>query len=684
MSASQEGWRTLRPEDLPHLGDVWRRAPAQRPALDPGLLWWDVTHGRASTPAELASTALPLLVQARDDQTTAKLSEHGLFGVPMPSDTLERFCTGFVSPAHLARLVTAAQRVQLASAATASALAETVVPSSPAASLPPTEAWSRPLVGVIDDGCAFLNPCFAETASGRADGEPGRSRVRWLWDQDRVASSRTMGSWGSTSFGYGAELTAAGFDTAHAAARAGQELAGYHAIEYLVDGVGQAPLLSHGTFVSGLVAGNLDGLLHHGTGYRGHGPAVNSPIAFVGLPRAAMTDTSGRSLAMHLLSGIRYVLSKAARTQPVVINVSLGHHGGPHDGSDPLSGALSALVAGEWRRGRPLVIVTGAGNGYESNTHAHWQNHADGLPHGVSAQWFWDLPAGDPTDSYMNIWSEHPLNASVTTPAGKASSVTVAPHDAAVYWKQGRAIGLVANLAGAATGTGCVIQVAVAPTQTADGGAGAPAGAWALALQNPNAESCDWDAWVDRDDAPFGQRATSRAQSTLRDADSQARVVSARRTLNGLACPEHMLVASAALLGGDALCTYSASGGGRAGLADYRPLLAMPADESAAVQGLPGPGVLSGSVQRVGGTSVASALLARQAIAFLAMTPKPADPKAFRHGLMRSLSLDSTVLGDELRVGAGVARMHLFSGSPDDAPTTAPANSASAAGPLPS
>ena len=135
-----------------------------------------------------------------------------------------------------------------------------------------------------------------------------------------------------------------------------------------------------------------------------------------------------------------------------------------------------------------------------------------------------------------------------------------------------------------------------------------------------------------------------------------------------------MLVASAALLSGDALCSYSASGGGRAGLADYRPLLAMPADESAAVQGLPGPGVLGGSVQRLRGTSVASALLARQAVAFLVTTPRPADPAAFRQGLMRALRPDPTVLGDDLRAGAGLARIHLFGGSPDNASaTSAPA-----------
>jgi hypothetical protein len=650
VSSAPEGWQALRPEDLPHLGDVWRRTPAERPALDPGLLWWDVTHGRASAPTGSAPMALPALVQAREGQAAAGLSEHGLFGMPALSDSLQRSGTGFVHPDDLARLIDASHRVQLASN-----VAVPAAHSGAAMASPTGDAWSQPLLGVIDDGCAFLNPCFS-------DAEPGRSRVRWLWDQDRVASSCTDGSWAATGFGYGAELTAAGFEAAHAAKRKGREIDGYRAIGYLVDRVGQTPVLSHGTFVAGLAAGDLDGLLHPSTGYRGNGPAADAPIAFVGLPHAAITDTSGRSLATHLLAGIRYVLSKAARTQPVVINVSLGHHGGPHDGSDLLGSTLNELVAGEWGQGRPLVIVTGAGNGFESHTHAHWQADPNGLPEGVAARWFWDLPAGDPTDSVMNIWSDRELVVGVATPGRNTASVEVAPHEAAVYWRQGRAICLVVNLPRPATGAGCLIQVAVAPTEILGSGVGAMAGAWSLALHNPHASPCRWDAWVDRDDAPFGWHAAPRAPSTLRDADPQARVVSARRTLNGLADPRVMLVASAALQDSGALCSYSASGGGRSGGDDWRPLVTLPADESASVQGLPGPGVLGGSVQRVGGTSVASALLSRQAVALLHAEPKPVDAAALRQALLDSLSPDSSPC-DELRAGAGVARAHLFSGT---------------------
>lgn len=667
MSATQEGWRALRSDDLPHLGDVWRVAPAERPPLDPGLLWWDTRHGRTLTPSELASTALPVLIQARDGKTAASLSEHGLFGAPTLNNTLQRFSTGFVRPADLARLVGAAQSVQLASAAAVPALAHTIAPVSAAASPIVGDSWTHPLLGVIDDGCAFLNPCFAESTSARTNGEPSRSRVRWLWDQDVQAASRSTDSWRSTAFGYGAELTAAGFDTAHAP---GEELAGYRAIEYLVDGVGQAPSLSHGTFVSGLAAGDLDGLLQAGTGYSGGGPAADAHIAFVALPRAAFADTSGRSLAVHLPNAIRYVLSKAARTQPVVINASLGHHGGPHDGSDLLSGALTELVEAEWQNGRPVVIVTGAGNGFDSRTHAHWQNQPNGLPQGVPARWFWDLPAGDASDSFMNIWSDRELGVGMTAPGGVESSVQVVPHQAAIYWSQGRAISLVANLPRPATGAGCLIHVAVAPTDVLHNVVGAMAGAWSLVLQNSRAEPCRWDAWVDRDDAPFGSRAVPRAPSALRDADPQARVISERRTLNGLANPALMLIASAARLDNGALCAYSASGGGRAGRDDYRPLVAMPADESAAVQGLPGPGVLGGSVRRVSGTSVASAVLSRQAVAVLHANPTPADAAAFRRELLDLLAPAPTALGDEFRAGAGVARSHLFSGTPSSASIT--------------
>ena len=117
-------------------------------------------QARTLTPSELASTALPVLIQARDGKTAASLSEHGLFGAPTLNNTLQRFSTGFVRPADLARLVGAAQSVQLASAAAVPALAHTIAPVSAAAAPATTPRSAAQRVSRVVENCLTRSSKF--------------------------------------------------------------------------------------------------------------------------------------------------------------------------------------------------------------------------------------------------------------------------------------------------------------------------------------------------------------------------------------------------------------------------------------------------------------------------------------------------------------------------------------------
>lgn len=644
MSVPSDGWHELLPQHLKFLRTIWKAESGSALQLDPHLLWWDVTRGRHFTPAGI-SVKLPILVEAKKGQKVDALDKHGLERRPALRDHLDTVTTGFVKPKNLARLINAAGRLELALAATPSNLE----PPSAIVGGPPT---TLPLIGVIDDGCAFLNACFLPAAPAvRRTGLP-TSRVRWFWDQsNRAPDPGRDPLWDATKFRYGAELTPKGFETAGLAAQLGGESAGYRAIEYLVDAVGELPLHSHGTHVTGLAAGVVDGLAPWCTTTDG-GAASRADIAIVKLPPSTITDTSGRSLALHLLNGVRYVLSKATPKQPVVINLSLGHHGGPHDGSDVLSKALRGLVASEWARGRPLVLVTGAGNSYESGTHAHWLADRQGLPAKKTAHWKWDVPAGDGTDSFLNVWSDKSLRLGLSDPDGQQLP-TLEPGHASVLWRNGKAIALATNLENSANGAGAHIHIAVAPTQVMDCGAAASPGYWPVSVINKHSTYCRFDAWVDRDDAPFGPLESPRAPSRLLDSNPSAAVVSRERTLNALAEPRITLTAAAAFLGSSNISPYSASGGGRYGNLTRLPLLALPADENEASLGLPGPGTQTGTLQRIGGTSVSSALLTREVVDCLATANTPADWNSMIDSLLDVLLRPP--YGSDLRHGAGVA-----------------------------
>jgi Subtilase family len=637
-----DDWSELTAQDLPWLGRLWALPLNEQPPWDPNLIWWDLTAGRHFTPPGPVHD-LPVLAQARPGAGggLAALEAAGLFGVaPEIAKRSNPFFTGFVRPSDLERLLQAAERVQIGLAAVP------LVFAGPSDTYEPlVEQRRKPLIGVIDDGFAFLNKCFAEDP--KQPGSP--SRLRWLWDQGRAQEEAQNRHWTATPFGYGAQLTNLGFADAQAAALRYNEAAGYRAIDYLVDQAGLLPRYSHGTHIAGLAAGAIDRLIDWCASGNG-GVANGSDIAAVALPAASVADTSGRSLVVHVLNAVHFILSRAQTGQHVVINLSLGQYGGPHDGSAMLAHALAELVQREWatKKGRRLVITIGAGNGYLSKTHGH-----SVLAAGGTQQFVWHLPTSDPTDTLLEVWSEAPsLHARITASSGQAA--TVALGKAQVLRRSGQVVACANNLVSTALGDGPLLHVAAAPTRPLDGGSGSSSGDWAIELNNPSNKACSLDAWVDRDDAPLGSIGITRPQSRLFNAPGGTAFVSDVRTMSGMAEPKWLVVAGASVLKSKGVAPYSASGHGRAGLT-RTPWVAMPADESPAVPGLPVPGVVSGAVERLSGTSVASALLAREAANILAAPHPPTDWTAFRATLIDAVVPPGTKPPPDPRVGAGVA-----------------------------
>lgn len=323
-------------------------------------------------------------------------------------------------------------------------------------------AIARTVVGIIDDGCAFAHPAFL--------GAGDLPRTRFLWDQDDRRAEDAY--WKRPSeFGYGAELGPQAIEAATALARRG-ELEPYRLLRYgrfrlepdvhsssPLDIEGAVPqgvqaMATHGTSVMDLAAGyppapraqrapgawpqdvqgrtdfqdagrnalaaRIEALVHSmptrpleiDRVLASLDTADQWRMVFVQLPTRTVADTSGGSLAVHVLDGVRYILRSAGlipyehlgtapkqgifNGNPVVINLSWGATGGGHDGTSILERAL--LERAE-QANHPCWIVVAAGNAHRARTHAEME-----LKPGGRRSLSWVVGPDNPLEAFLELW----------------------------------------------------------------------------------------------------------------------------------------------------------------------------------------------------------------------------------------------------------------------------------------
>jgi len=194
------------------------------------------------------------------------------------------------------------------------------------------------IVGVLDTGIDWKHQDFKNA---------GGNRIRYLWDMSTTGNP-------PPGFSYGTEYTKAQLD-----ANQCQQIDGD-------DGGG------HGTHVTGTAAGNGGALPNY------IGMAPESDILFVkGYINGGFPNT-------NTVDGCNYMFQKAQQIgKPAVINLSLGGHLGPHDGTSLYEQALSNLT------GNGKIIVAAAGN--EGGNPIHLSYSVAGSSYNDANETFFEL-----------------------------------------------------------------------------------------------------------------------------------------------------------------------------------------------------------------------------------------------------------------------------------------------------
>jgi hypothetical protein len=361
------------------------------------------------------------------------------------------------------------------------------------------------------------------------------------------------------------------------------------------------------------------------------------------------------------------VLYQAGPGTRVVINMSVGIHGGPHDGSSLIGLALQEVLE---RLRHDIAITVAAGNSAQER----WSSTGQLAP-GQEAERVLRVMPFDRTDSFLELWwaatpvpeaqaeiSAGELQLQVLPPTGLPGSGWLAAGQAFQHTTpSGAPVYALSHLRYSALGDGPMALLSMAPTH-GERGTALP-GRWTIRLRNAGQTVLAFDAWVQRDEPPY--RTDDPIQPSFDDFAEQR--VGEGCALNDLACGALVLAVGAARLVDGQESPYS--GRTRDGTLSARPkvrfdadLLAV-ADESRQAIGLFAAAVRSGEVFRMGGTSVAAPVVARK-IANAWMDP--ADPMALRAGA----SLSAAAIKQAVIAWAG----GLAPGAPARAAQGAPAD----------
>ncbi len=508
-----------------------------------------------------------------------------------------KFCTAQVQRKNLNRLHMEVKRFELGMAIDSDF--KGIALNSPKKTTVAESTSQKLVVGIIDDFIGFAHSTFMETA---------RSRVRHVWSQSSKQPSSSYWKPTGISNSYGFEL-----DFASVQSSTVNLNKAYHA---------QLPSHTHGSHIASVAAGKL-AYRHMGLDASEHLDAASkAPVIAVHLPQSTLDDTSGGSMNVHVLDGIRYILAKAHLEDLVVINISYSTNAGAHDGTSILEAAMDELIG--FYEGR-LSIVLPVGNHYELRGHAKFNLKTTNKSQKLSQQLSWQVLPDCYTPSFMEIWlpkeQAQLVEIKLTDPKGETSSFvsvgnayTHATKAGATDWA------IIFPAQPASSSKGVMALLAISPTRIDGSSAGAAAhGTWTASLKLTSKAAKQHNlmirvnAWIERNDTIKSSH-RHRGQSYFMDAayhkigqkpgqplDSANAYVKRVGARNTIASGKRTIVVGGYQFHRARAAAYSASS----------PDLTAPCDENSSLHGIKGAGTFGISSARMNGTSVAAPIVTR-------------------------------------------------------------------------
>lgn len=304
------------------------------------------------------------------------------------------------------------------------------------------------VVAVIDWGIDFAHPDFRDAQ--------GDTRLIALWDQ------RANGK--PSPYGYGRVHSRSEIDQALGTADP------FAALDYMPSS-SAAP--SHGTHVMGIAAGN-----GHAGGPSGIAPEADLIFVHLG---PGLGDLGN---SVDLLEAIDFVVRSVA-DRPVVINMSIGRHAGPHDGSLLIERAIDWLIVN--RLG--TVVVQSTGNYFSRNVHMEGR-----LREARTARLPFQLPRSDAHQATVELWYKGAdrFIARATAPDGTSVAVELGA-SAPLVDGNGQELARLYHRHKDPNNGDNLIALVLRPM--------APAGQWSLEITGTDVVDGRWHAWIERNAA---------------------------------------------------------------------------------------------------------------------------------------------------------------------------------------
>ncbi|MDJ0901321.1 MAG: S8 family peptidase [Xenococcus sp. MO_188.B8] len=371
----------------------------------------------------------------------------------------------------------------------------------------PTFDGNGVIIGIVDYGCDFRHNNFRN-----ADGS---TRLLFLWDQEGDRSSLSP-----QPYNYGREFNSSAINSALRTTNP------YAALAYDPD------MGAHGTHVMDIAAGN-----GAATGFAGVAPQAD--LIFVHLhhgdidlieppeererPDGRQTSSFGNS--KMLLEAVDYIFEKARELgRPAVVNMSVGSHGGPHDGS-----TLAEIGFDELLNEPNRAIVISAGNSHDDRSHAQG-NVTDSSPRVLT----WQIHPEDDTGNELEIWydGDQELEVALETPSGQRLN-PVRLGTTVTLQSMGTVVGRIIHRASDPGNGDNHIDIILA--------ASLPGGDWKVHVSGTSTENVHFHAWIERD---FPNPFAPNRQSRFAEVDNDSSF-----TIGSISCGERTIAVGSYLSG---------------------------------------------------------------------------------------------------------------------------------------